>query len=212
VTLRIDTFVLGPLMTNCYVLRWDGQCWVVDPSLWPDDLLGFLHRTQVQPGRILLTHGHGDHIAGVADLKAAYPQARLGCPAGDAYMLGDPEANASAAFGVFLTCPPPDDLLQAGQCLQDGDLTWRILDTSGHTPGGVSFHCPDEQVVITGDALFQQGIGRTDIPGADERKLLRNIRDNLLSLPDDTRVLPGHGPQTTIGAERRGNPFLQERV
>jgi glyoxylase-like metal-dependent hydrolase (beta-lactamase superfamily II) len=125
-------------------------------------------------------------------------------------MLGDPVANVSAMFGLSLTCPPADELLSPGQTLSEDGLAWRVLDTSGHTPGGVSYHCAEAGVVLTGDALFEGSIGRTDIPGADAERLLRNIRENLLSLPDLTRVLPGHGPETTVGRERRNNPFLRE--
>jgi len=209
VKLQVHIFVLGPLATNCYLLRWGKECWVVDPSLWPEELLKFLRTAGAAPGRILLTHGHGDHIAGVGALKAAYPAARLCCPAADAGMLTDPVANVSATFGLSLSSPPADELLRPGQTLEAGGLTWQVLDTSGHTPGGVSFHCAEAGVVLTGDALFDQGIGRTDIPGADEERLLANIRGNLLTLPEGTRVLPGHGAETTIGEQRTNNPFLR---
>jgi len=207
-TLQIDTLVLGPLETNCYVLRSGGDCWVVDPGMWPGPLLEFLSAEAIEATAILLTHGHGDHIAGIATLKERFPAARVVCPAGDAGMLTDANANLSAAFGTPITAPPADELIRPGQSLALGGTNWTVLDTSGHTPGGVSLHCAGEKVVITGDALFAGGIGRSDIPGADGGRLLSNIRNNLLVLDDETRVLPGHGPETTIGDERRVNPFF----
>ncbi len=207
-TLRIDTLVLGPFETNCYLMRDDERCWVVDPGMWPGPLLDFLTAAGVGPETILLTHGHGDHIAGLAELVQHFPAATVLCPAGDADMLSDPQANLSAPFGMPITSPPPDKLIRPGDSLSLGETSWAVLDASGHTPGGVSFYCASEGVVVTGDALFAGSVGRTDVPGANSGRLMANIRQNLLSLPDDTRVLPGHGPETTIGRERRTNPFL----
>ena len=124
-------------------------------------------------------------------------------------MLGDPDKNLSTPFGVPMTGPPADELLQPGGELTLGHTVWTVLDTSGHTPGGVSYYCPMEKLVIVGDALFAGSIGRTDIPGADHRQLIDNIQRNLMTLPDDTRAIPGHGPETVIGLERATNPFLQ---
>ncbi len=205
---QIDTLVLGPLETNCYVLSCDRRCWVVDVGIDPAPLLRFLGEQSLTPQRILLTHGHGDHIAGVTELKEAFPDALLSCPADDAFMLSDPVANLSAPFGFPLTAPAPDELIEAGQVLSMEDETWKVLDTSGHTPGGVSFYCEQQKAVITGDSLFAGSVGRTDIPGANLDKLIGNIRTQLLALPDDTRILPGHGTPSTIGQERRSNPFL----
>ncbi len=221
--LEIETLLLGPLETNCYVVRACAKslqtpdaatrdvCWVVDPGMWPQPLLDHLRRASAKPSAILLTHGHCDHVAGVGELREHFPAARLLCPAGDAEMLADAQANLSAPFGLPMIAPEADELIEAGQMLLLGATEWQILDTSGHTPGGVSFYCAAENVVITGDALFAGGIGRIDIPGASCEKLLKNIRENLLALPDQTRVLPGHGPSTTIGHERQTNPFVLGR-
>jgi hydroxyacylglutathione hydrolase len=205
--LHIDTLVLGPLETNCYLLRSGGDCWVVDPA-WPGVLRERLRRASLAPGRILLTHAHADHIAGAAELKEAWPDCRLCCPAGDAGLLQDPAGNLSALLLFPLEIPPADELLRPGQTLELGATRWEVLDTSGHTPGGVSYHCPEAGVVLTGDSLFAGGIGRTDMPGGDALLLIENIRRRLLALPDGTKVLAGHGPASTIGEERHGNPFL----
>ncbi len=204
--LEIAVLLTPPLETNTYVLR-SGEAWaLVDPGWLP---AGALARLAPGRGVILLTHGHGDHIAGAADVKAACPGTPLICPAGDAAMLTDPMLNLSRPFGMDVDAPPADELIRPGEEVAVGESRWRVLDTSGHTPGGVSFYCEAAGVVICGDALFAGSIGRTDIPGADEGALLRNIREHLLRLPDDTRVLPGHGPETTIAREKRTNPFLR---
>ena len=206
--LQIDVLELGPLQTNCYVLREQDICWLVDVGFDPGSLLSLLRKHALRPQRILLTHGHGDHLAGVAEVKALYPEARVCCPAAEAAMLTDPQANLSAVLGLAVTCPPADELLQDGDELLMGKLAWLALETSGHTPGGMSFYCPHAGVVLTGDALFAGSIGRTDFPGADLGRLVKNIRLKLLSLPDSTVVLPGHGPRTIIQQERQGNPYL----
>lgn len=224
--LLIRCIVLGDLMTNCYVLTCPGRdetiCWIVDVGMHPEPLIEYLEQSNLSPGRILLTHGHADHIAGVGVLKQQYLRAILTVPHAEAAMLSDPASNMSLAFGLHITAPPPDETVRPHDVIKMGDMTWRVLDVSGHTPGAVAYYCPATEidnpsknkstnstgVVFTGDALFAGSIGRTDIPGGDHRRLVKNIHENLLSLPDSTRVLPGHGPETTIGAERRLNPFL----
>jgi len=206
--LNIECLELGELLTNCYVLTAGGVCWIVDPGLSPEPLVDHLRRNGLSPERILLTHGHCDHIAGLAAVKEAFPGALVTAPAGDAGMLTDPVANLSLPFGLRITAVAADRTVSPGEELAMGPLTWRVLDAAGHTPGGVAYYCPAAEVVISGDALFAEGIGRTDIPGADESQLLRNIREGLLTLPGPTRVLPGHGPATTIEHERKHNPFL----
>lgn len=206
--LTIDTIILGPLQTNCYVLRSGQECWIVDPSLWPTELMEFLQTNKLHPQRVLLTHGHGDHIAGANDLREAFPGIVVACPKGDAAMLGDAALNMSAAFNMPLTVGAADELLTPGQSLHCGDDDVLVLDTAGHTPGGVSFYCPSAEAVITGDALFFRSIGRCDIPDASMTLQVENIRLNLLSLPEETRVLPGHGEETTIGSESQSNPYL----
>ncbi len=216
-SLQIETIPLGPLEANCYVI-WQDDCtepggttpaWVVDIGMWSKPLVEFLQGKKLAPERILLTHGHGDHIGGVEYVKKTYPAAEICCPAADAEMLTSPELNLSATFLMGISAPPADVLINPGDELKLGEFVWQVLDTAGHTAGGVSFYCEQASVVITGDALFAGSIGRSDIPGGDGLLLVDNIRKNLLTLPDDTRVYPGHGPATTIAAERKNNPFLR---
>jgi glyoxylase-like metal-dependent hydrolase (beta-lactamase superfamily II) len=232
--LTVHGLVVGDFMTNCYLLVLTGAapaedargdhrpvesaagekapvppvCWAVDPGGEAETVQAFLRQHDLAPERILLTHGHADHIAGVRQLKQAFPAAVLTAPAGDERMLRSPLANLSLVFLRRVTCPAPEQAVNPGQHLQMRQLTWQVLDTSGHTPGGVSYYCLAAGVVLTGDALFADGVGRTDLPGASQERLIRNIRQHLLSLPDETVVLPGHGPPTSIGQERRHNPFL----
>ena len=126
-------------------------------------------------------------------------------------MLADANRNLSAPFGLAMTVRTRADTdLVAGMTLSLGRLTWQVLDTSGHSPGGISLHCPEGGVVFTGDALFAGSIGRADFPDSDGGRLIANIRENLLTLGDETIVYSGHGPITTIGNERKSNPFLSE--
>lgn len=208
--LEIETIPLGPLETNAYVVRPAGQsdCWVIDPGMSPAPLLGRLRTLELRVRRVIITHGHADHIAGIGAVLAAYPEATTVGPAGDLEMYADPVRNVSAMFGFPLTAPPPQALVQHGDTLTLGTTQWRVLDTAGHTPGSVSYYCPQAAVAFVGDALFAGGIGRCDIPGASLPQLLRNIRENLLTLPADTTVFSGHGEPTTIGAESSTNPML----
>ena len=207
-SITVDIFALGPLETNCYVLRSYQQCWVIDPGIgvWP--VLQHLKQANLTPTRILLTHGHGDHIAGCDEMRKEWPGLKVACSAADAPMLTDPVLNVSALFGLPLQVAAADEFIEPGQTLQLGAAQVHVLDTSGHSPGGLSFYVPSIRAVFTGDALMDGGVGRTDMPGCSEQKLLDNIRKHLLTLPDDTRVFGGHGNSSTIGLEKVDNPYL----
>lgn len=216
--LRIQSFVEFTFGENAYVVSTrseDGHTvgWVIDPSFPPavEELLGYVAAEKIAVEKILLTHGHGDHIAGVDVVHRAHPCAQVGIAPADQPMLGDARKNLSAMFGMELAIEAPVDLaLTSETTLTLGPLSWRVLDTSGHSPGGISLYCAKAGVVFTGDALFPGSIGRTDFPGSNGRQLVANIRRHLLTLPDETAVYAGHGPATTIGIERKSNPFLAE--
>ena len=199
-----------PFAENTYIVWLDGhpEALVIDPGLEPQLILDFLAARGLRAVAILNTHGHADHIAGNADLKAAFPDAPLIIGRADAPLLADPVLNVSREYGFDLVSPPADRLVAEGDILLFAGLTLDILDIPGHSPGHVVFVVRGEGVVIGGDVLFRGGIGRTDFPGGNFDQLATGIRTKLYPLPDETVVYPGHGPVTKIGYERRTNPFV----
>lgn len=197
------------MQTNCYLVGCEetSQAAIIDPSWDGRSILAMAENDGWQITHILLTHAHFDHIGGLQELKSATGAPIFAHP--DAVdMLRDATMSA-AFFGMRIPQPPPpDDMLADGQVLAVGDLQLHVLYTPGHAPGHVCFHLPDYGVLFDGDVLFQGSIGRTDLPGGDYDALMTSIKGRLLTLPDDTRVFSGHGSPTTIGQERRTNPFL----
>lgn len=191
----------------------DRCCWLIDPGLPPAtrQMLEHVARHDLQPAAVILTHAHSDHIAGVPEVLEAHPDLPVWLAAVEWSYLEDPMNNLSAMIGLALsfTVPRLEDLAP-GRELTLGSTTWSVLDTSGHSPGGRTLYCPAEALAIVGDSLFAGGMGRYDFPHSDGRLLMTNIRDHLLTLPEDTRVLSGHGADTTIGQERRYNPYVGE--
>ena len=211
--LVIEAFVAPMFDENGYLVyrRVGGACWIVDPSFdpQPTQLLEAVSRNQLHLAAVILTHGHADHISGVDKVHPAATSARLLIAEDAKPALTDPVENLSADFGMPLTIAwPPDGGLEPGDTLDLDGLTWSVLETSGHSPGGRSLYCAEAGVVLVGDALFAGSIGRHDFHHSDEAALVNNIRTNLLTLPPATRVYSGHGPVTTIGRERETNPFV----
>lgn len=210
-SLNVHPIVSVPFEENSYILWRTGNrsALVVDPGLEPDLILDFLNRMKLIPAAILNTHGHADHIAGNQALKDAYPEAPLIIGAGDVELLSDPNLNLSAPFGFSIFSPPADRLVIEGDSLDLADISLKVLEIPGHSPGHVVFvHAGPPPIVLGGDVLFQGSVGRTDFPGGSADRLYDGIRKKLFVLGDDTVVYPGHGPATTVGHEKRTNPFI----
>lgn len=212
--LQIHTLVSMPFAENSYIVRVAGRedCLVIDPGLEPDLILEALREDQLGVAAILNTHGHADHIGGNEALKQAFPEAPLIIGAGDADMLGDADLNLSAPFGMAVLSPPADRLVREGDVVEVMGITLEVLEIPGHSPGHVVFLYRTQPIaVFGGDVLFRGSIGRCDFPGGDGDLLARGIRTKLFTLSGDTVIYPGHGPVTTVGHERRTNPFVNER-
>lgn len=209
----IDTLVLGDFQTNCYVVRRDEktkECLVIDPGMEAFPLLQFLENEALTPVALLLTHGHADHVAGVELLRQQWPDVEVMIHRADAEMLTDPVKNLSIMAGTMVQMRPADVLLDREETLELAGIRFHLLHTPGHTPGGVSLYCASENLVFSGDALFAGSVGRTDFENGSYEDLINGILTKLLTLPDETRVLSGHGPETTIGYEKRHNSFLRQ--
>ena len=210
--MRIDCAVLGDFQTNCFLVRETEQakeCLVIDPGFSAESLVEFLRQEQLKPQRIILTHGHCDHIAGIGLLREEFGEIPVAISAEDAEMLTNGKVNLSWLTGELVKVGEPDDIIAEGDSFDFGAMSFKVLATPGHTPGGLSFYCEEDQVVFTGDTLFAGSIGRDDFPGGNRAILLGSIREKLLVLGDDVRVYSGHGPVTTIGQEKNSNPFLR---
>ncbi len=206
--MHIDRLSIGPIQTNCYVITCPEtrQAAVIDPG-WNDPaILKVVERREAQVKYLLNTHAHWDHIGGNAAMVRA-TGALLGIHPEALPMLRS-RGGADKWLIPLENSPEPDLLLEPGQVLEVGTLRLAVLYTPGHAPGHVSFYEAAHRVVFDGDVLFNQGIGRTDLPGGSMEVLMRSIREVLFALPDDVRVLSGHGPETTIGSEKRHNPWL----
>jgi glyoxylase-like metal-dependent hydrolase (beta-lactamase superfamily II) len=207
--MKLNTIVVGPFEVNCY-LYWDEQTRdgvIIDPGLDEHVIIDSVNKSGMTPKAILLTHGHGDHIAAVKPVKEHF-DLPLYVGRGDKELLRNPSANVSELIGQPIVAPDPDHLVEDEQTVTIGSLQFTVLATPGHTPGGVCYLDERANLVFTGDSLFWGSIGRTDLPGGSLNTLLDSIKTKLLKLPDGITCYPGHGPKTTIGAEKSQNPFL----
>lgn len=208
--MKIISMTLGDLATNCYVLidEATNDALLIDPAGEPEVIKKVLSERNLHLKKIVLTHGHGDHIGALPELRKAYPDVPVLMHEADEAYLADPRLNLSAYHSTPVTTEPADEYLKAGDRVELGSISLEVLETPGHTPGGISLYDQEVGVVFSGDALFNGSIGRTDFPGGSMEELLQSIRTELLTLPEETVVLSGHGPATQIGEEKMYNPFL----
>jgi glyoxylase-like metal-dependent hydrolase (beta-lactamase superfamily II) len=212
--MKIDRLILGAFETNCYILRKSEKakdCVVMDTGLEAGKLIDFLQEHKLNPIAVVLTHGHIDHIAGVAILRKNYPKIKVYIHKLDAEMLRETASNVSARIGrqpSTLDIIGTDFLIEEESIIKQAGIKLQVLHTPGHTPGGICLYSKGEGIVFTDDTLFANGVGRTDL-GGNMEQLVKSIKEKLFTLPDETAVYPGHGPATTIAQEKAHNPHLQ---
>jgi hydroxyacylglutathione hydrolase len=207
-TIEIKQFITGPIETNTYVVaNEESRCCIVDPSSDCSEMLRFIDDNSLQPGAVILTHGHFDHLLGIPEVLRQFPEISLWAHPLDHGFIRQADLNGSPMAGIRYAYNGPLHELTKG-AMRIGGLDSTVLHIPGHTPGGCALlfegHC------LAGDSLFAGSVGRTDFKYGDHALLIRSIKEKLMTLPDNTVVHPGHGGRTTIGRERRMNPFLQE--
>jgi hydroxyacylglutathione hydrolase len=208
-TLIIKRLVVGYLSANCYIvgLESSGEGIVIDPGGNERDILHAIDDSRLEIRTIVLTHGHSDHIAALYDIQDR-TGAQVAIHIEDADFL-EGRGSLSSQFGISYKTPhPPDRLLREGDIIECGSLSYKVIHTPGHTPGSICLLTGDK--VFTGDTIFRRGIGTTLMPGSSRPQLLASIQSRLMVLPDATIIYPGHGRETTIGDERRDNPYVKK--
>mgnify|MGYP004444661897 CR=1 FL=1 len=204
-SLRIDTVVVGPLETNCYIVTSGDHTIVIDPGDEPNRIMDKLGLRV--PEAIVLTHGHFDHVGGVEKLVDCY-NAKVLCHLADSQAARRPTENGGAIHGFFDSAPRVDDHLDEGDTLTVGDAEFVVMHTPGHTIGSICLFEPNEHVLFSGDTIFQGACGRTDFPTGSLSDMKASCR-RLRELPEDTMVYSGHGPATSIGREKVFNPLMR---
>jgi glyoxylase-like metal-dependent hydrolase (beta-lactamase superfamily II) len=203
----VECLTVGPLMENCYILGDEktGKAAVIDPGDEPERIVEKLNRKRLNCEYILLTHAHVDHVSGIKGVVEA-TGAKVLIHKGDAFMLKSAPVQA-LAFGMKPFMPPKiEKYIEDGDIIEIGNLKVKVLHTPGHSSGGVCFLV--ENCIFVGDTIFQGSIGRTDLPGGDYNELIASVEAKIFTLPDDTVIYPGHGPETTVGYEKKYNPFF----
>ena len=207
--MKIDRFVIGPVGTNCYIVRNEDtdECFVTDPAACPPELVGHIRKEGLNVKAVLLTHGHFDHIMGLDDFLKEFP-VPVYAFLEEKPLLESAELNSSLGmFGRPYTFSGAE-YVSDGQILHIAGFEIRVIHTPGHTAGGCCYYIPAESVLISGDTLFRASVGRTDLPTGSMGDLVRSVREKLFVLPEETKVYPGHMEETTIGYEKKYNPFV----
>ena len=198
------TISVGLYEVNCSILDMGGKAWIVDPGSEAERIADICKKAGLVPEAILLTHAHFDHIGAIPDLQAAFPGLPVYIGDADMKVITHP-MNRMEPFYPLINEPKP--LMSASLLEERGGI--KVIPTPGHTPGGVCYHFTEDALLLSGDTLFAGSVGRTDFPGGDIAALARSLAA-LAKLPDETTVVPGHGPETTIGAEKAENPFMRK--
>ena len=209
--MKLAGLTVGPLEENCWLVGVVPRCAVVDPGAESARIFAEIERLGLVPEKILLTHGHVDHIAHCAHVAERYGVGLWVHRADLPYLEGPQWPELESLLGARL-CPPPERFLEDGETIDVAGLELGVLHTPGHTPGGVCFVHAPSRTILVGDTLFAGSVGRTDLPGGDWATLERSIRSRLFTLDGDWELLPGHGPETTLQAERIDNPFVGARA
>lgn len=207
--MRITNLPSGALQANTYLAvdEKTNEGFIVDPGGYNKVLTKEVRDNDVNINYIILTHGHSDHICGVNEHKAEFPDAKIVAYKDEEAMLENPNLNQSPGFGVPYSTKA-DILVSDGDELKVGDVTLKFIHTPGHTEGGMCIYVKEAKALFSGDTLFRQSIGRTDFPGGSYKEIMDSIRKKLFLLPDDTNVFPGHMGTTSIGFEKENNPFV----
>jgi hydroxyacylglutathione hydrolase len=210
--LHLATVVSAPFEENTYIAHLDGRkdCLIVDPGLEPAEIIDYVEKHGLTPAAVLITHAHADHIAGNGAMKRRWPACPIVIGRSEAPKLTDAQLNLSARYGLPMVSPPADILLDPEQSYSAAGFDLEVRTIPGHSTGHIVFiwTAGDPAVVFGGDVLFAGSIGRTDFPDGSFEQLARGIHAHLFTLADDTVVLSGHGPATTIGEEKASNPFV----
>lgn len=207
--MKIGKFVLGPVGTNCYIVinEKSSECLIVDPASCPPEFVSYIRNAGLAVKAVLLTHGHFDHIMGLDVLLREFPVPVYAYEA-EKDLLENAQLNASLSmYGQGYTFSGAEYVTNR-QNIKAAGITLQVIYTPGHTSGGCCYYIPDENVLFSGDTLFHGSVGRTDLPTGSMGQLVNSIRDRLFVLPDETKVYPGHMEETTIGYEKKYNPFV----
>ena len=210
---KISHIVCGPLDTNCYILGFNDRCLIIDPGAQSDIISSIIkEKYSAHPLEIYLTHGHFDHIGGVNSIVSKYPETKIYISHDDLPLLLDSRKNLSASMGIDTALK---DVIKTVQFVEEGDVIdvgaddkMKVIDLPGHTKGSTGLYHAKEKLLFSGDTLFKESVGNTDLPGGDYGSLMNSVMKKLMTLPSESVVFPGHCESTTIGDERRRNPFV----
>lgn len=206
----LEKITVGSYATNCYIMADEEtkEAIVIDPGSEPERILSKLTKHDLKAKYIVLTHAHGDHIGAIAEIKKE-TGAKILLHHDEAYMLEDSSKNFSKSIHGKPVSVKADETIGEGDRLNVGKLKVEVIHTPGHTFGGICLYVASEKILITGDTLFYGSVGRSDLEGGNHKQLIQGIIDKIMKLDDSVTVYPGHGATTSIGFERRKNPFIQ---